>query len=221
VNPLLVAVALSLALLLPPEARLPERPSAGVARPHIVERHISFGGRRKRQMARYSDRHYGARRWRLRHPPVIVLHFTGGTSWRSAWNHFASNAPARGELPGVCAHYIVGRHGTIREVVPTTIRCRHAIGLNHRSIGVEMVQRTGRGTHWAARRILARRRQVLPTLRLVRWLKRKYDIRMRNIIGHAMANASPYFEDLEGWRNDHVDWRRREVRIFRRRLRRL
>ena len=41
------------------------------------------------------------------------------------------------------------------------------------------------------------------------------------MIGHAMANHSPYFKDLEGWRNDHTDWLRRDVLKFRRRLQRL
>jgi hypothetical protein len=41
------------------------------------------------------------------------------------------------------------------------------------------------------------------------------------VIGHAMANDSPYFVDHEGWRNDHTDWQRRDVRTFRHRLRRL
>jgi N-acetyl-anhydromuramyl-L-alanine amidase AmpD len=150
-----------------------------------------------------------------------VLHFTGGNSYSSARNHFASNAPARGELPGVCAHFLIGRRGRIGSIVPMTIRCRHAIGLNHRSIGVEMVQATGRGSHWAARQILRRDRQIQRALRLVAYLKMKFDIRMRDVIGHAMANASSYFRDLQGWRNDHTDWLPREVKVFRRRLKRL
>ena len=156
---------------------------------------------------------------RLRNPKVIVLHFTGGNSYSSAWNWFASNSPSRGELPGVCAHFIVGRNGTIHRVVRMRVRCRHAIGLNYTAIGVEMVQATGEGSHWAAQRILHRRRQIRPTLRLVAWIKGRFGIRMRNIIGHAMANNSPYFRDLRGWQNDHTDWLWREVRIFRRRLR--
>ena len=44
---------------------------------------------------------------------------------------------------------------------------------------------------------------------------------MRDIIGHAMANDSPYFKDLEGWRNDHTDWLRSDVKKFRHRLRRM
>ena len=44
---------------------------------------------------------------------------------------------------------------------------------------------------------------------------------MKDVIGHAMANDSPYFKDLEGWRNDHTDWLRRDVLDFHHRLRRL
>lgn len=181
-------------------------PAARHRRPHPYPRG------RKRQTAAYSWRHYGVARWRLRKPRVIVLHFTGGNRYISAWNHFASNAPARGELPGVCTHYIAGRDGVLHEVVPPTIRCRHTIGLNHVSIGIEMVQRLGRGSHWAARRVLRRRRQIRPVLRLVLWRQRRCGIRARDVIGHAMANDSRYFRDLQGWRNDHSDWLRREVR---------
>jgi hypothetical protein len=33
-----------------------------------------------------------------------------------------------------------------------------------------------------------------------------------------MANDSPYFRDLLGWRNTHVDWQPADVRVFRTRL---
>jgi hypothetical protein len=194
---------------------------ASVSRPKIKEDHIPYGPKRKRQMARYSFRHYGYRRWKLTHHRVIVLHYTGGSSYESARNHFASNSPNRGELPGVCTHYIVDKDGSTYETVAPRIRCRHAIGLNHRSLGVEMVQEAGRSSRWADRQILKRRRQIRAALRLVAYLKSRYQIRMRDVIGHAMANGSPYFRDLQGWRNDHTDWLRRDVKVFRRRLRRM
>ncbi|HZP15542.1 MAG TPA: N-acetylmuramoyl-L-alanine amidase, partial [Nocardioides sp.] len=100
-------------------------------------------------------------------------------------------------------------------------RCRHAIGLNHTAIGVEMVQETGSGSHWADGQILHRRPQIHRALRLVAWLKQRYGIRMRGVIGHAMANDSPHFKDLEGWRNDHTDWLRSDTKKFRHRLRRM
>jgi N-acetyl-anhydromuramyl-L-alanine amidase AmpD len=194
---------------------------AKARKPRIVEDHIPYGPRRKRQMAGYSERHYGTRRWKLTDHRVIVLHFTAGPSYESAHNHFASNAPNRGELPGVCAHYIVDKDGTIYEQVALRIRCRHAIGLNYRAVGIEMVQEAGRSSHWADRQILERRPQIRAALRLVVYLKARFDILMRDIIGHAMANNSRFFKDLEGWRNDHTDWQWRDVKVFRRRLKRM
>jgi N-acetylmuramoyl-L-alanine amidase-like protein len=197
-------------------------PERSVLRRPLVEWNpIPYGPERRRQMAAYSARHYGHRRWRLRRKRVIVLHFTGGSSYESAWNAFAANSPARGELPGVCTHYIVARGGVVHQLVRLGVRCRHAIGLNHRSLGIEMVQPLGRGPHWAAQRILHRRPQMRATLRLVRYLRARFGIPMRQVIGHAMANSSPYFRDLQGWRNDHSDWLRRDVKAFRRRLARI
>jgi N-acetylmuramoyl-L-alanine amidase len=182
---------------------------------------IHYGHARKQQMARYSKRHYGHHTWRLHRKRVIVLHFTGGTSWRSARNTFAANSPDRGEMPGVCAHYIVDRRGIVHQIVRLKVRCRHTIGLNHRSIGVEMVQPATHGSHWADRRILHRHRQIRAALHLVHYLKHRFHIRMRNVIGHAMANHNRFFKDLEGWRNDHTDWLYRDVKTFRHRLRRI
>jgi N-acetyl-anhydromuramyl-L-alanine amidase AmpD len=193
--------------------------SARAGKPQITKDHIPYGRKRRRQMAGYSKRHYGRARWRLRNPHVIVLHFTAGDSYQSVWNHFASNAPNRGELPGVCAQYVIKKSGTIAELVPPDIRCRHAIGLNYTAIGIEMVQETGQGSHWADRQILKRKPQIRSALKLVRYLRARFDIRMSNVIGHAMVNNSPFFKDLEGWRSDHTDWLWRDVKTFRHRLR--
>jgi beta-N-acetylhexosaminidase len=165
-------------------------------------------------MAAYSKRHYGKRERRLRDPKVIVLHYTAGPTYSAAWNTFASNAPNMGELPGTCSHFIVAKGGQIHRTVKPTIRCRHAIGLNYTAIGVEMVQEAGSGSHWADSQILHRGPQIQHALRLVAWLKQRYGIKMRNIIGHAMANGSPYFKD-------HTDWLRSDVKKFRHRLRRM
>lgn len=193
---------------------------ARISKPTIEADHIAYGDQRREQMAGYSRRHYGDQRWRLRDPDAIVLHFTGGPSYESAWSTFDSNAPNLGESPGVCAHYVIKQSGTIAELVAPRIRCRHAIGLNHRSIGIEMVQETGPGAAWADQQILDRRRQVGSALRLVRWLQARYSIATGDVIGHSMANDSPYFKDLQGWRNDHSDWLKPDVREFRQRLRR-
>jgi N-acetyl-anhydromuramyl-L-alanine amidase AmpD len=136
------------------------------------------------------------------------------------WSTFDSNAPNLGESPGVCAHYVIEQNGTIDELVAPRIRCRHTIGLNHVSIGIEMVQAAGPSSHWADQQILNRGPQIRAALRLVRWLQAKHDIPTNEVIGHSMANGDRYFEDLQGWVNDHTDWLKRDVREFRKRLRR-
>jgi hypothetical protein len=185
----------------------------------IVRRRIPYGPARRAQMAAYSARHYGDRSWWLR-PRTIVLHYTAGPTMESAWALFASNAPNGGELPGTCAHYIVDKDGTVYALVPPTVRCRHAIGLNDNAIGVEMVQEAGPSSSWADRQILARPTQIRAAVGLVARLQRRFGIPARRVIGHAMANASPDFHDRLGWRNDHTDWLAADVAAFRRLLRR-
>jgi N-acetyl-anhydromuramyl-L-alanine amidase AmpD len=187
-------------------------------KPAIKSDPIAYGDDRKGQMARYSQRHYGKREWRLTDPRVIVLHFTATDSYSAVWNTFNANTPSLGESPGVCSQFVIEQDGTIDKLVSLGVRCRHTIGLNHTSIGIEMVQATGQGSHWADQQILARRKQVGAALRLVRWLQDRYDIPSHEVIGHSMANDNRYFKDLEGWVNDHTDWLKRDVREFRSRL---
>lgn len=187
-----------------------------VPRPAIVRKYIPYGPTRQRQMAGYAKRHYGVRTWTLTNPSLIVLHYTVSNTWQSPWNLFASNTPAGGpagsaaEPPGGCTHFLVDKDGTIIQLVPVTTMCRHAIGLNHRSLGIEFVEMR------SASNILARPAQRRAGVRLVRWLQAELGIATRNVIGHRMVNDSPYFQELvSGWRNDHTDWSRAQVRSFR------
>jgi N-acetylmuramoyl-L-alanine amidase len=219
----MLALLAAAALGAPGSIGVPPPQAADALRPPIVQRPIPFGPARRRETAAYARRHYGLDTFRLRDPRVIVEHLTVNDSIAATYAAFAPDRPdvELHELPGVCSHFVVGKNGRIHRTVRPAIRCRHTIGLNYTAIGVEMVQETGRGSHWADRQILHRRRQIHRALRLVGWLKQRYGIRMRDIVGHAMANDSPYFKDLEGWRNDHNDWLRRDVRKFHHRLHRM
>jgi hypothetical protein len=223
----LAALALGLAaaaLASPAAARLGDgrvpvpRATPTVTSPAVVRDLIPYGDKRRAQMADYSRRHYGQRAYSLTDPKVVVLHFTAGPTYRSAYWTFYGNVPYRGELPGVSCHFVIDKDGAIYQLVPLTVRARHCIGLNHVAIGIEFVQETGAGGHWADQQILARRPQVRAGLRLVRYLMARYGITEANVIGHAMANGSPYFKDLEGWRNARSDWLAVDVRAFRARL---
>jgi hypothetical protein len=89
-------------------------------------------------------------------PKVIVLHFTdsGPGSYPGVHALFNANTPNGGELPGVCAHYVVDQDGTIYQQVPLDLMCRHAIGVNDHAIGIEMIQQQGISSHWADQQIL-------------------------------------------------------------------
>ncbi len=185
-----------------------------IARPPMVWKPIPFGARRKRQMARYSERHYGQRTYVLTDPKVIVQHYTDGTTFQGAWNTFASNARHLGEKPGTCAHFIIDTDGTIYQLVRLRIRCRHVIGLNQTSVGIEHV---GTGD----RQILRNDAMMRASLRLTLWLMQRYGINVGNVIGHAESLMSPYHrERYPSWRcMTHSDWLHRDMRTYRHRLR--
>jgi N-acetyl-anhydromuramyl-L-alanine amidase AmpD len=170
---------------------------------------------RERQMRAYARRHYGLDTAALRDPKVIVEHYTASSSFASAWSTFAANAPdvEFGERPGVCAHFIVGRDGTISQLVPLRLMCRHTVGLNHVSIGIEHVGLSDAD-------VMGRPRQLAASLRLTRWLQQRFAIATRDVIGHAESLTSPYhLERVAAMRNrTHGDFGPRTMRRYRRAL---
>jgi N-acetylmuramoyl-L-alanine amidase len=179
-------------------------------KPPIVRRLSPYGDRRRHQMAAYSKRHYGAWRWRLREPVAIVQHYTTGTTWQGAWNTFAANTRHLGEYPGTCTHFIVHTDGTIFQLVRLWIRCRHTIGMNQLSIGIEHVGRSDA-------EVIGNRRQMDASLDLTLWLVARFGIETRNVIGHGESLHSPLrYERYETWRcRTHVDMRRGAMRTYR------
>jgi N-acetylmuramoyl-L-alanine amidase len=164
--------------------------TAAPPKPRIVWSPIPFGRDRIRQMRRYSTRHYGDGKAKLADPHVIVEHYTATSSYGSAWNTFAANVPdvEYGERPGVCAHFIVDRDGTIHQLVALKWRCRHTVGLNQTAIGIEHVGVSDG-------EVMGRPAQLAASLALTRWLQARYGIRTRDVIGHAESLRSPYHEE--------------------------
>jgi hypothetical protein len=191
-------------------------PKPSPPRPAIVPQMIGLSSQRLAETAAYAKRHYGVATYRL-HPRLIVLHFTASGAGTEPGVHslFDSDAPNGGELPGVCAHFVVDQDGTIYQQAPLNVICRNAIGVNDHALGIEMVQSTGTSAHWADQQILHRPAQIHAVLALVRWLRWRFHIPLADVIGHSMANDSPFFHDLEGWRNDHTDWQVEDVRQLR------
>jgi beta-N-acetylhexosaminidase len=188
------------------------RPANRVARPHIVTKLIPFGAKRRAETAAYARRHYGIDTWRLRHPRVIVEHYTAADSFASTFAAFARDTPdgELGELPGTCAHFVVDRDGTIYQLVRLNTMCRHTVGLNWTSFGIEHV-----GT--SDREILDNPAQLSASLKLTLWLMSTFGIKLRNVIGHNESLTSPYHrENYRAWRcQTHGDWSRADMQIYR------
>jgi beta-N-acetylhexosaminidase len=189
--------------------------ASGPPRPQITQSRIPFGPKRKAEMRRYAQRHYGLDRYALVHPHVIVEHFTGTTSYRSTYETFAADVPdvELHELPGVCAHFVIDRNGVIHQLVSVRIMCRHTVGLNWTAVGIEHV-----GTSDA--QVMSNRRQLAASLRLTRWLRSTLGIRKRDVIGHNESLRSPFHHELVRslQHQTHGDFRHTTMQRYRRLL---
>jgi N-acetylmuramoyl-L-alanine amidase len=216
-----LALALALGLLTASPTSGTQAPTLTSVKPHIVWDPIPFGTKRKQEMVAYVRRHYGSfmrPTWRLVDPHVIVVHYTDGPTFSSAWNTFADDVPDSElhELPATCAHFVIDTDGTIYQLVSLGTMCRHTVGLNWTAIGIEHVG-------FSDAQILDDRRQITASLRLVRYLRCRFHIEIRNVIGHNESLSSPYHhEDVIALRTQtHGDWNHADMQIYRARLRAL
>jgi beta-N-acetylhexosaminidase len=186
------------------------------SRPAIVRDPIPFGARRKAEMVAYAERHYGLHTYRLINPRVIVIHYTETPDFQSTYNTFAPDVPdiELHELPGTCAHFVIDRAGVIHQLVPLSTMCRHTVGLNWTAIGIEHVG-------FSDGQVLSDTRQMSGSLRLVRWLRCRFHIQVRNVIGHNESLSSPYHrERVAALRaQTHSDFNHGDMQIYRSRLR--
>jgi len=183
-------------------------------KPAIVSKPVPFPAHRLAEMAAYAKRHYGIASYVL-HPRAIVEHVTATTSFASAYNTFAADVPdgELHQLPGTCTHFIVDRDGTIYQLVPLDVMCRHTVGLNWAAIGIEHV-----GVSDA--QVLGDAAQLRASLALTVWLMWRYRIALPNGIGHNESLSSPLHKELYApWRcQTHADWRRADMNVYREKL---
>jgi len=191
--------------------------SATVPKPRIVWDPVPFGSRRKAETVAYVRRHYGSfmkPTWRLVNPHVIVIHYTDA-SYSATFNTFANDVPDSElhELPTTCAHFVIDTDGTIHQLVSVGTICRHTVGLNWTAIGIEHVG-------YSDAQVLDDRRQLDASLHLVRWLRCRFHIPIRDVIGHNESLSSPYHhEDVAALRTQtHADFDHADMQKYRRRL---
>ncbi|HEX4187610.1 MAG TPA: peptidoglycan recognition family protein [Solirubrobacteraceae bacterium] len=200
-----------------PPATSPSPPTQAPA-PTIHSWPIPYGPARRREMAAYSLRHYGEDSYVLSRPKVIVEHYTETATAQEAYNTFAPDVPDSEfhELPNTCAHFLVEPSGRIDQLVTLSLRCRHTTGLNWTAIGIEHVGSSDQA-------ILGRPAQLAASLRLTRWLRCRYGIALKNVIGHNESLSSPYHHDrVPAFQHQtHSDWNHADMTRYRAMLARL
>jgi N-acetylmuramoyl-L-alanine amidase len=189
-----------------------------LAPPPIVHEPIPFPAHRKAEMRAYAHRHYGLDTYRLRNPKVIVEHIAVAGSIRAVFNAFAPDVPdpELHELPGTCSHFVVGADGTIAQLVPLGLMCRHTVGLNWTAIGIEHVG-------FSDADVLRDAPELRASLRLTAWLRCRFRIAVRDVIGHNESLTSPYHHERVPAlrRQTHGDWVHADMVRYRARLRRV
>lgn len=190
-------------------------PATVVGPPPIVKSYIPFGQKRKNETRAYSREHYGLDTYRLTDPHLVIWHYTETSDYSSVFNTFSNDVPdvEFHELPQVCAHFVVDTDGTIHQLVPLGIICRHVVGLNYTAIGIEIVARSDR-------QVLGNARQFRAATALTRWLRCRSGISVRGVIGHNESLRSPYYRELvPAFRGQtHDDFNRADMNVVRARL---
>ncbi|MCH8077367.1 MAG: N-acetylmuramoyl-L-alanine amidase [SAR324 cluster bacterium] len=129
----------------------------------------------------YNKIHYGLDSYQLKSPAIVVIHHTAIGSLKGSFRAFD-----KARIPGhrgyikkfgavnVGVHFLVDKNGDIYSLLPTGITGRHAIGLNHVSIGIENV---------AAKASRLTEAQLQANAALVNHLKYEY-ASIKYVIGH-------------------------------------
>jgi len=142
----LPAVAGVMGLLLCLLSGRPARGAGDGYDPKAAVRNV-FTPERLKLTAEYDRLHYGLDTSELKDPQMIVLHYTAFHTLEESLGFFepdrldtVSRADIKsGGTVNVSAHYLVDRDGTVYQLAPENVVCRHIIGFNYTAIGIENV----------------------------------------------------------------------------------
>jgi len=163
---------------------------------------INYDEKRIALMKEYALMHYGTDNLEIV-PRMIVIHWTGGKSLKSALSNFSKTELSGREYlkkfgkVNVSSHYLVDRNGDIYKLMPDTLMGRHVIGLNHCSIGIENVGNNNLTD-----------KQLKANAKLVEYLAKRYET-IEYLIGHyeyiKFENHPLFIEKIKGYRTKKSD----------------
>lgn len=173
---------------------------------HIDDKPIQFDSTRTALSLQYLEQHYGLeQRQPTIKPQMVVVHWTAVPTFKETYDLF--NPPTlrntRPDIQGagalnVSAHYLIGRDGSIAQLLPDTVMARHVIGLNHTAIGIENVGSNEKRLTNA---------QLNANAWLIRRLAKRHDITF--LIGHfeykLFEGHSLWKEKDDAYRTDKID----------------
>ena len=147
----------------------------------------------------YAEKHYGISEIKII-PQAVVVHWTAGPTWQSAYKHFYPDTREDGTV-NVSSQFLVDRDGTIFRLTEETNLARHAIGYNWCAIGIENVGGVNGVEDLTENQLQA-------NINLIRYLKEKYP-KIKYIFGHyqqVTARASGlYIEKVAGYKSVKPD----------------
>lgn len=107
----------------------------------IIDKPLPWSENRERLTREYAEEHYQLSQTEII-PQAVVVHWTAGPTWESAYYTFYNDTRADGTV-NVSSQFLVDRDGTIFRLTSETALARHAIGYNHCAIGIENVGGVG------------------------------------------------------------------------------
>lgn len=165
----------------------------------VVDNPIEWSSEREALTREYAQLHYGKDTAAIV-PQAVVLHWTAGPTWESAYYTFYPVARTDGTV-NVSSQFLVDRDGTVYRLLPETTLARHVIGYNWCAIGVENVGGEGGAEDLTDA-------QVAANVRLIRALHEKYPT-IQYVFGHYQQTAARasglYIEQVEGYHSIKSD----------------
>ena len=160
---------------------------------NIVEKYLPWSENRERLTREYAELHYGMSITNIK-PQAIVIHWTAGDTWQSAYYTFYDDTRNDGTV-NVSSQFLVDRDGTIYQLMPDNKLARHVIGYNWCAIGIENVGGVNSVENLTYEQLKA-------NVELIRYLRTKYSA-IKYIFGHYQQiiarESGLYIEHVQGY----------------------
>jgi hypothetical protein len=188
-------------------------PAVAATRPPMRTERLAYWPKRVADTRAWARFMYGTADF---DPRLIVEHWTGTTTRTAAVEYWDRSPEA------TWVHFIIDPQGHNTQLAPLGDLAKQAYGVSPWAIGVEHVGLTDA-------EVMGNTRLRRASYRLTCWLRHRFEIPVRGVIGHDEVSSNPRFTFTSaGWRwieetgyEFHTDFSRRTMVEYRDRLRTL